>query len=215
VKFPEAVAGLPFYGPNVWPESQPEFKEVMSCYHKVHLDLGRSLLRMFARGLNVSEQFFDDKFIKPMAQLRALRYPPSTGSGNELNGAGEHTDFGWITMIAQEPGTCGLEVKDIYGKWIKVPYVPSTLFVNIGDLMQMWTNDHYKATYHRILNRGAKERHSIAFFMDPDYYAKIQCLETCTSNENPARYDPFIVGDYMNRRFYETTTFRESEEDVV
>ena len=209
VSDPYVMMKLPFYGPNVWPESLPKFKNVMNDYHRLHLELGRALLRLFARGLNVPETFFDDKFAKPMAQLRTLRYPVSVDHTIDSNGAGEHTDFGWITMIAQEPGTDGLQVKDITGNWVGVPVVPSTLVVNVGDLMRMWTNDVYTATLHRVINRSSVSRHSIAFFMDPDYFVKIECLSSCISKELPAKYQPFVVGDYMNRRFYETTTFRE------
>jgi isopenicillin N synthase-like dioxygenase len=215
VSDPYVVKKLPFYGPNVWPRSLPEFKTVMTEYHRRHLELGRALLRMFARGLHVPETFFDDKFVKPMAQLRTLRYPVSADRAVELNGAGEHTDFGWITMIAQQPGTGGLEVKDVHGNWVGVPVIPSTLVVNIGDLMQMWTNDAYTATFHRVINRSAVARHSIAFFMDPDYFVEIECLSSCTSADRPAKYPPIMVGDYMNKRFYETTTFREKEAAAI
>lgn len=208
------VKKLPFYGPNIWPESLPEFKTIMNDYHRRHLGLGRIMLRLLASGLNVPENFFDDKFMKPMAQLRTLRYPPSNDCTVELNGAGQHTDFGWITMISQELGTNGLQVRDTHGNWVDVPALPSTLVVNIGDLMQMWTNDFYTATFHRVINKSLVNRHSIAFFMDPDYFAKIKCLDSCVSKKMPAKYLPFTVGDYMNRRFYETTTFRVDERAI-
>lgn len=211
---PYVKEGLTFYGPNVWPPSLPQFKEVMTEYHQRHLQLGRALLRLFARGLGVHDEFFDSKFVKPMAQLRTLRYPASADPKAPENGAGEHTDFGWITMIAQDDAS-GLEIQDRHGTWREVPYVPCSLVVNVGDLMSMWTNDMYTATLHRVVNRGIRDRYSMAFFMDPDYHVTVECLDSCTSQTRPAKYPPIVVGDYMNRRFHETTAFRPPQDAVA
>ncbi len=205
---PYVKAGLAFYGPNVWPANLPNFKRVTTEYYTSMLQVGRLLLRSFARGLGVEDNFFDDKFRKPMAQMRLLRYPQTPNPNSKQIGAGEHTDFGWITMIAQDE-IGGLEVLNKQGEWIDIPPVPSSLVVNIGDLMARWTNDQYTATFHRVINKSSRDRYSIAFFMDPDYHANVECLPSCKSKNRPAKYDPIIAGDYMNKRFYETTTFRD------
>jgi len=75
--------------------------------------------------------------------------------------------------------------------------------------MQRWTNDRYIATMHRVMNNRDRARYSIAFFMDPDYHARIECLPTCVGASTPARYPPITAGEYMLRRFGETTTFYE------
>lgn len=207
---PYVVAKLPFYGPNVWPVELPEFKSVMTEYHAKMLMLGKSLLRVFALALNMPIDYFDDKFIKPMAQLRILRYPSISYMQGGAIGAGEHTDFGWITMIAQSD-TGGLEVQKSNGSWMSVKPVPNSFVVNVGDLMSLWTNERYKATMHRVINTTGKIRHSAAFFMDPDFTASVECLPSCCSKENPAKYEAIVAGEYMDRRFLETTTFRTLE----
>lgn len=204
---PYVQAGLPFYGPNAWPSGLTEFKSVMNGYHAAMVGLGRRLLRSFAIALDVEETYFNSHFQKPIAQIRLLRYPPAPPHHLPLNGAGEHTDFGWLTMILQDK-TGGLEVLDRDGRWIDALPIPGTFVVNVGDLMQRWTNDRYIATFHRVMNRARHERYSAAFFMDPDYHAEVACLPTCVSASSPARYEPITVGDYMDRRFLETTTFR-------
>ncbi|MFD2645926.1 isopenicillin N synthase family dioxygenase [Pseudomonas japonica] len=208
---PYVQAGLPFYGPNAWPEFQPSFKPVMLDYHAQALALGQNLLKVFALALEMPEDYFHDKFVKPMAQLRVLRYPPTPHREGQAIGAGEHTDFGWITMIAQD-GAGGLEVKNAAGEWIAVTPIESALVVNVGDLMSLWTNDRYTATIHRVLNNGNQVRYSAAFFMDPDYKAKVTCLPSCISHDNPRKYEPIVAGEYMDRRFLETTTFRDTQE---
>jgi isopenicillin N synthase-like dioxygenase len=200
---------LPFYGPNTWPASLPKFKPVLNAYYDHMINLGVTLLGAFSIGLGVDKNFFAERFKKPIAQIRLLRYPPPIFRDQTRVGAGEHTDFGWITMIMQDR-TGGLEVKNVDGEWIAVPYIADSFVVNVGDLMQRWTNDEYLATMHRVTNRTDRARYSIAFFMDPDYYVNVECLPTCTSSSKPARYAPIVVCDYMDRRFMETTTFREN-----
>lgn len=205
-------AKLPFYGPNVWPENPPGFRPALNGYHGSMLALGLSLLKAFAVSLDMPRDYFEDKFVCPMAQIRVLRYPPQPSVNQRAIGAGEHTDFGWITMIAHDE-TPGLQVLGRDDRWIDVDPLPNAFVVNVGDLMSRWTNDFYTATLHRVVNRNAVDRYSVAFFMDPDYYAEVSCLPTCVSESRPARYSPIVVGDYMNRRFHETTTFREGELD--
>jgi len=199
---------VPFYGPNNWPSGLPAFRPVIEGYFHAMMRAGMTLLRAFAVGLGVEEGFFTARFATPMAQMRLLRYPPHHGLAARQIGAGEHTDFGYLTMILQDE-VGGLEIRDAGGAWMPVPALPGALVVNIGDLMQRWTNDRYVATVHRVVNNRDRARHSIAFFMDPDFYARIECLHTCVGPARPARYLPFTAGDYMLRRFDETTNFLE------
>jgi isopenicillin N synthase-like dioxygenase len=210
---PLVQARLPFYGPNIWPEKLPKFRENLACYYDHMVKLGLDLLRAFSVSLGVAEPYFGQHFIKPIAQLRLLRYPPSAPGNVPRVGAGEHTDFGWITILMQDQ-IDGLEIKNANDKWISVPSIRDSLVVNVGDLMQRWTNDAYPATIHRVINRADTFRHSVAFFMDPDYHTRVECLSNCTSADRPARYAPIIVGDYMSERFRQTTAFLERAPSV-
>jgi len=205
---PLVQAKLPFYGPNTWPADLPGFKTTINEYYDAMMRLGVNLLRLFGIGLDVDENYFPDRFRKPIAQIRLLKYPPPENRSAFRIGAGEHTDFGWITLILQDD-TGGLQVLDRDGIWLDVPSIPGTFVVNVGDLMQRWTNDKYVATMHRVTNRATTDRYSAAFFMDPDYHVEVDCLESCVSNQNQANYRPIVVGDYMNQRFHDTTTFRD------
>ena len=77
------------------------------------------------------------------------------------------------------------------------PFIPGTFVVNLGQLMGHWTNDIYRATPHRVVNRLGKERYSIPFFFNPNHYAEVKCIETCTSPERPARYPAVLAGEYI------------------
>src|SRR6202041_1189802 len=114
--------------------------------------------------------FFDAGLRGPAAPLRLLRYPPHPAGAkyNQL-GAGAHTDWGWITLLAQDE--CGgLEVETAAGDWIRAEPIPGTFVVNLGDLVPRWTNGLYHSNMHRVMNnRAGRNRHSIVLFYNPAY----------------------------------------------
>ncbi len=69
-------------------------------------------------------------------------------------GCGVHTDYECFTLLSQS----GLQVLNIDGKWINAIPIPNTFAVNIGDLMQRWTNDRFKSTVHWVINTSGTER---------------------------------------------------------
>ncbi len=146
-----------------------------------------------------------------MATLRLLHYPPQPAkAATGQIGAGEHTDYGDITLLmTDEVG--GLEVKRRDGGWIQAPYMAGAFVCNIGDCLMRWTNDTYVSTPHRVVNRGGRERYSVAFFLDPNPDAEVACLPTCVSDERPARYPPVSGADYLAGRLDATYGFRQAQ----
>ena len=101
----------------------------------------------------------------------------------------------------------GLEVKRRDGGWIPAPTIPGAFVCNIGDCLMRWTNDAYVSTPHRVVNRGGRERYSVAFFLDPNPDATIACLPTCVPDGEPARYPPISGADYLMDRLARTYDF--------
>jgi len=205
---PRVIGGEPFRGVNLWPEV-PGWRETMLGYFDAVLKVGQTLHMAIAEDLGLPRDFFVDKLDEPMATLRLLHYPPQaevTDSGQI--GAGEHTDYGNITLLlTDEVG--GLEVKRRDGGWIPAPVIPGAFVCNIGDCLMRWTNDVYVSTPHRVVNRTGRERYSIAFFLDPNPDAEVACLPTCVSDDNPARYPPISGADYLSERLNATYSFRQ------
>lgn len=190
---PELAAGALFRAENLWPE-MPGFRDTMLAYFDACHRLGLALHRAFAVDLGLAPGFFDDKLDRPMAVLRLLHYPPAPERAEEGQmGAGEHTDYGCVTLLATD-GVGGLEVRTRGGEWVRAPHVPGAFVCNIGDCLMRWTNDVYVSTPHRVVSPSGRERFSIAFFLDPNPDAEIACLPNCATAENPARYAP-IRGD--------------------
>lgn len=190
---PELLAGRMFRAANLWP-AMPGFRDTMLAYFAACHGLGKLLHKAFAIDLGLASDFFDDKLDRPMAVLRLLHYPPAPERTEHGQlGAGEHTDYGCVTLLATD-GVGGLEVRNRAGEWIKAPHVDGAFVCNIGDCLMRWTNDIYVSTPHRVVSPAGKERYSIAFFLDPNPDADIACLPGCATPARPARYAP-IKGD--------------------
>lgn len=207
---PDVIAGRPLHGPNQWPVDLPGFRETLEEYYAAMRQLACRLLRAFALGLDIPEDFFEDKVDKPLAQLRTLHYPPQAGHIEaETLGCGAHTDYGCLTILAQDD-VGGLQLCNSAGEWISAPPIPGTFVVNIGDQMARWTNDIFAATRHRVINTSGRERYSLPFFFDPNYDTVVECLDTCRDADHPPKYPPVRAGEYLLERFDATYSYRQS-----
>jgi isopenicillin N synthase-like dioxygenase len=195
---PELLAGKPFRSLNAWP-GVSGFRETLLSYYDACAGLGAQLHRAFASDLGVRRDFFDDKFDRPMATLRLLHYPAPSRGSDPQTGAGAHTDYGALTLLATDD-VGGLEVRTRAGQWVEAPVVPGAFIVNIGDCLMRWTNDVYVSTPHRVVNRSARERYSIAFFYDPNPDATVEIIPSCVGEGEVRRYPPILAADYLKMR---------------
>jgi isopenicillin N synthase-like dioxygenase len=105
--------------------------------------------------------------------FRIFHYPPTppASDGGENWGVGEHSDYGLLTLLAQDDHG-GLQVKTP-GGWIAAPPIPGTLVCNIGDMLDRLTGGWYLSTPHRVRNDSGEERLSFPLFFDPDFAAEM------------------------------------------
>jgi isopenicillin N synthase-like dioxygenase len=199
---PEVLAGKPFRGINLWPHT-PGFRETALAYFDALWRLGLDLHLAIASDLGLAPTYFADKFDRPMATLRLLHYPPRAPDQGELPGAGEHTDYGSLTILLTDD-VGGLEVRRRDGAWIKAPPIPGTFVCNIGDCLMRWSNDTYVSTPHRVSSPPGRDRYSIAFFFDPNPDALIACLPGCSAAGRVPKYPPILAADYLTQRLVAT-----------
>ncbi len=195
---PAVVAGASFRGFNLWPDL-PDFRDTVLAYYDAAWLLGRRLHRAVAVDLGLRPDAFEPMLDRPMATLRLLHYPASLPGKAAPIGAGEHTDYGNLTLLATDE-VGGLEVRSRDGRWIEAPVVPHALICNIGDCLMRWTNDVYASTPHRVVNASGRERYSVAFFLDPNPDAVVACLPTCTGPDRPPKYPPVLAAAYLQSR---------------
>jgi isopenicillin N synthase-like dioxygenase len=198
---PEVIEGKPFRGVNLWPQT-PGFRQTALDYFNAMWRLALNIHTAIATDFGLPTDFFADKFDRPMATLRLLHYPPREG-GTSAPGAGEHTDYGSITILLTD-SVGGLEVQRRDGTWIKAPPIPGTFICNIGDCLMRWSNDIYVSTPHRVTSPAGRDRYSIAYFFDPNPEALIQCLPGCSPPGEKAKYPPIFAADYLTQRLVAT-----------
>lgn len=204
---PDVQAGLPLHGPNRWPADYPWLQAAAEDYLRHTISIGENLLKLFALSLQQDEQFFLQWNQKPMVQCRMFHYPAQASAGEQAHGVAPHTDYGMLTILAQDP-IGGLELLKKDGEWISAPYIEDTLVVNLGDLFKVWTNDVYVSNLHRVVNRTGRERYSIPTFFNLDYRTPVACLDNCIAAGSQAKYEPILAGDYLVKRFQEVQKFR-------
>jgi len=188
-------------GANVWPAYPSGFREAVLKYYHAAVDLGRKLFPLFALALDLPENYFDDKTKNSAAIMRVLHYPPQTGPVDDrVMGIGAHTDFECFTILWQEPGIQALQVLNAQKQWIDAPPIPGTLVVNLGDQFARWTNDVFKSTVHRAINRSGVGRYSIPLFFGTDYDVRLEPILSCVSPERPPKYEVVTAGEYVRER---------------
>jgi isopenicillin N synthase-like dioxygenase len=192
----------PFAGPNVWPEL-PGFREAVSAYYGAVFELGCRLLRGFALALELPEAFFDRFVTAPPSQLRLLHYPPNP-SPEVTVGIGAHTDYECFTILLSSAP--GLEVMNGAGEWIDAPPRDGSFVVNIGDMLETWTNGELTATSHRV-RKVKQERFSFPLFFSCDYEVEVAPLEQFVRPGRPVRYPPVKAGEHLYAQTVQSFTY--------
>lgn len=167
------------------------------------------ILHALALGLGLEERFFDayHSATEPCHQLRLLHYPAIEESVLRDGSTARivaHTDKGTITLLLQEDdGVAGLEVGDASGGFVAAPVVPGSVLVNIGDLLQMWSNDVLKSTRHRVVAPREEQggmvgrRFSIPYFVAVDRDVVVECLDGCWGEGREKKYEKVKAWDYI------------------
>ena len=205
----DAGFGSPLQGPNQWPEDLPGFREAVTAYRDAMSAFARGFNRLLALALGLPATFFDPHFERPTVWVRLVHYPPEPpGTPPGQYGAAPHTDYGFITFLAQD-GLGGLEVRARDGHWLAAPPIPHTFVVNVADMLARWSNDRWPSTPHRVRNLSGRDRYSVPFFWDTGLDSEIACLPNRSGPDEPPRYEPVRYGDYVIDRLDRNYAYRQ------
>lgn len=200
---PDVLSGSPFYKPNRWPAAMPEMAAICNAYYTEMERLSSDLLRVFALGLGLNEDRFQNVFRKALSQLSLHYYPLiPADAGVDVSNMVAHTDEGPLTILAQDE-TGGLEVKCRDGSWIAAPPIEGAFTINVGDMLMWWSNGRYISNLHRVRNRTGVERYTVPFFLNPDFDTIVEPVpELVPPGEQPV-HAPVHVGRHL-MRFYDS-----------
>ncbi|MGD8341781.1 MAG: 2OG-Fe(II) oxygenase family protein [Gammaproteobacteria bacterium] len=191
-----------------WPESLPEFRTSVLDYYAACEALAFRLLIALSVNLKVTSTCLLQGFVPEHSSfLRLNYYPPcpeperpedvATPKTGHL-GLNHHTDAGALTLLLQDQ-QAGLEVYRA-GEWHLVEPRDGAIVVNVGDIVQVWSNDRYRAALHRVLANADAERYSVPFFFSPAYTTNYAPLPTMVGDETPAQYRNINWGDFYGKR---------------
>jgi isopenicillin N synthase-like dioxygenase len=198
----------PFLGRNQWPDEMPEFKRSVYPFFEAGLQCGRDMMRAFALAMELPEDSFLKATNEPIARSSIIRYPPQPEDlGVEQFGVAPHTDYGCLTLLWQDQ-VGGLEVQTREGEWVTAHPIENTLVVNVGDLLTRWTNEGFKSTPHRVVNRKGQERYSMVIAWDPNFDTVVDPSVVCKNGSQPL-YPPVLCGDYVLSRFDSSFSYRQ------
>lgn len=184
---------------NQWPQRFPEMKEGCLQYAAEMEKLAYKLLELIAVSLGLERDRFNGFFKDQTTFIRLNHYPPCPIPDLAL-GVGRHKDAGALTILAQDD-VGGLQVKrKSDGQWILVKPTPNAYIINVGDMIQVWSNDKYESVEHRVKVNSEKERFSTPYFFNPAHYTMVEPLEELVNKQNPANYRAYSWGQFFTSR---------------
>lgn len=194
------------YPDNVYVSELPEFTAKGDELYKSFEVAGGHLMRAIALFLGLEEDHFKPHLHNGNSILRAIFYPPITSDPDSAIRAEQHEDINLITLLVGASAD-GLELLTKEGKWMPVVAVGDNIVVNVGDMLQRYTNNYLKSTTHRVVNppkeKWHEERLSIPFFLHPRSEMSLAVLDSCVTEENPKQYDDITAGGYLRERLIE------------
>lgn len=190
----------------VWPEGLSEFRAAMEAFHKANAAVAGKVLGLICRALGVNETAIDAAFERGHSSTTRINHYPAGdpvpgGEAADLVSLGDlslgpHTDPGAITLLMQDD-VGGLQAWSRRDDWFDVEPVPGTIVINVGDMMQVWSNDLYKSAQHRVVRHPqGKSRYSTPFFYNPHSKTVIGPL----SDFGVPKFDPIPWSDYIGGR---------------
>ena len=203
---PDVLAGKPLQGPNQWPDELPEFRGEMLAYMAALEALARRFTSAIALAFDQPEDWFAPYFRKPTTWLRLLHYPPQPPDDDAQFGSAPHTDYGFLTFLAQD-STGGLEVRGNDGAWIPAPPIRGTFVVNVADILMRWTDGILRSTPHRVRNLSGKDRYSLPYFYDPSMDSVVERMPGLNADKAP-RWPAVHFGEYVMERLDKNYAYR-------
>ena len=198
---------------NRWPAGHDEFQTTLTEFYDTFSQLATDTLGVIRDALGLGDDHSAEElgFLneRTSSAVRLNHYPvgdPVPAEQREglaelgPTALGYHTDPGVLTLLLQDD-TGGLQAESTTHGWIDVPPLTDAIVVNLGDTMQVWTNDQYKAAVHRVVPMTERSRYSIPYFSNPPRHTVLEPLTAVMAAEGAdARYRSFGWKDYIAGR---------------
>ncbi|MDZ7643001.1 MAG: 2OG-Fe(II) oxygenase family protein [Woeseiaceae bacterium] len=191
---------------NRWPADDGGFRRTMTAWFEACETLSLELLDALGLGLGLPRGYLRPFFAPQHTGLLRLNHYPVRDPRAALDaapppadlGVHHHTDAGALTVLLQD-SVGGLQVyRD--GFWHDVAPLEGAFVINTADMMQVWSNDRYRAPVHRVLAMHEHDRYSLPFFFNPSADCEVRPLEDVVDSTHPPRYRPIRWAEFRGRR---------------
>ncbi|XP_042969061.1 gibberellin 20-oxidase-like protein [Carya illinoinensis] len=185
-------------------EQNSEFSDILQEYGSKMAELSKIIIKILLMSFGEGfEEYYESEFKNCHGYLRINNYSPPESLEDVVEGLGMHTDMSCVTIVYQDE-IGGLQVRSKEGKWMDIRPCEGTLVVNIGDMLQAWSNDKFRSSEHRVILKQPANRFSLAFFWCFEDEKVITAPDEVIGEGNMRLYKPFVSLDYLK--------FRESNE---
>ncbi|WP_370247558.1 isopenicillin N synthase family dioxygenase [Nocardioides sp.] len=199
----ETLAG--HHAENTWPDV-PGFRDAVQAWRREAGRVARTMMTIFEDALDLAPGTLGDLARHPIEVLRMNNYALPDGTRVEIDedlmGMGEHTDFGFVTILLADR-IRGLQVLHD-GAWHDVSPEEGALLINLGDLTTRLTNEQWLSTLHRVkppvVDGTIQRRRSAAYFFDGDADAVVGPLPGFVDADRPALYTPVTVAEHISAK---------------
>lgn len=194
------------YPDNVLVKEIPGFNETILNAYRHFETSGSALLKAIAIYLDLPEDYFEAHIKNGNSILRCIHYPPITEEPKSAIRSEQHEDINLITLLVGASAD-GLQILTRQGEWVNVTSLPEQIVVNVGDMLQRFTNNKLKSTTHRVINPPRElwhtSRFSMPFFLHPKSEMSLACLKECIDEKHPKGYQDITAGEYLDERLRE------------